>query len=81
VIFPNPQRVPLGTDVQGRPVLITREWLRFLEATTGTTDSGGVPVDLASLQAQIVALQTALGLLTARVVALETKAKQLGYQV
>jgi hypothetical protein len=79
MIFPNPQRVPLGTDVQGRPVLITREWLRFLESTTGTTDSGGG--DLASLQAQITALQTALGLLTARVVALEAKQSQLGYQL
>lgn len=74
---PNPQRVALATDAQGKPVYITREWLRFIADATGTP--GGTvsaPTDLTAVIAQINALQAQVTALVLRIETLE-----MGYQI
>lgn len=76
----NPQRVALATDAQGRPVFITREWLRAFDgaADPSSSDSAApsvTPEQFAALQAQVT-------LLAARVTVLEREVESLllGYQ-
>lgn len=72
-----PQRVPLVRDAAGNPLYITREWLGFLLAGSGSgsTSTGGptqaqfdsLTARVATLESLVSALQTTVSALAASV--------------